>query len=111
MNAMNGIIIVANDVNLRAGWSGLWGAATSGWGGLARLLMWVGVALVVIALVKWAWDRRRSGGMQGSGPMWGALIPGAILVAPAVLIPMILFCFDFIANIVVSILRGATGAR
>ncbi|XKH58638.1 hypothetical protein LG293_16435 (plasmid) [Citricoccus nitrophenolicus] len=97
-------------VDLSAGWTKVIAALESGWSGLLTALTFVGILLIVWALVKWAWDRRRGGGMQGSGPMWGALIPGFILVAPKILIPFLLNLFDIVANLVLRLIASATGA-
>ncbi len=40
--------------------------------------------------------------------MWGALIPGAILAAPALLFPLLLGVLDFIANIAIKLAQTAT---
>lgn len=102
-------IIIANKINLAGQWDKFFGSMTSGWGGLLAFLGYLGVALLVITLVKWAWDRRRTNGLQNSGPMMWTLIPGAILVAPQ-LIKVILQVFDFVANMVVNMFKAATGA-
>lgn len=111
---MNNVMILASGLSGRTvdtagGWNRLSGAITSGWSGLFTAAAIIGVALIVFALVKWAWERRRGGGMGNSGPMWGALLPGFILIAPLLLIPLVLNLFDFIANIAVQVFRAATG--
>lgn len=96
----------ASKVDLSGAWTGFWNTVTSSWTGLANMLTIIGLILVVFALVKWAWDRRRGGGMQGSGALWGSLIPGAILLAPKVIIPLLLWFIDAIANLVVDIIES-----
>lgn len=96
----------ANPIDLSSAWGGFWKTVTASWSGLAGALTLIGVILVVFALVKWAWDRRRGGGMQGSAPLMGALVPGALLLAPQVIIPLLLWLIDALANIVVSIIQS-----
>lgn len=103
---------MANEVNLRGSWLKFWQAVTGGYDGLINMMAIIGVALVVFALIKWAWDRRRGGSMgQGAQPLWGALIPGAILAAPNVILPILLQILDWLANIVLSLVQKATGAH
>ncbi|HEX9229305.1 MAG TPA: hypothetical protein VF885_22125 [Arthrobacter sp.] len=97
-------------VNLAGSWTKFWNAITAGYPGITTMMSIIGVALVVFALVKWAWDRRRGGSMgQGAQPLWGALIPGAVLAAPTVILPILLQLLDWLANIVLSMVQTATG--
>lgn len=111
MNAVYTALPMAGEVNLHSGWATFWGAITAGFPGITTLMTVIGVALVVFALLKWAWDRRRGGGMgQGSQPLWGALIPGSILAAPSVLFPLLLGLLDWVANIAIQLAKTATGS-
>lgn len=111
MIALPMAVPMGGEVNLKGGWGTFWGAITAGFPGITTLMTVIGVALVVFALIKWAWDRRRGGGMgQGSQPLWGALVPGAILAAPAVLFPLLLGLLDWVANIVIQLTKTATGS-
>lgn len=60
----------------------------------------VGVVLVVFALCKWGWDRRRGG--SGGFP-WMAIIIGAVCAAPKALIPVLLWVASVIASVVVGV--------
>ncbi|MEH0110609.1 hypothetical protein V6N00_12935 [Tersicoccus sp. MR15.9] len=93
-------------VNLRAGWGSFWNAITSGAPQITTLLTIVGVGLLAFALVKWAWDRRRQGMGGNHQNLLGALIPGALLCAPAIIIPILLSALDWVANIGVSLLNA-----
>jgi hypothetical protein len=74
------------------------------------MLTFIGTALVVIAVAKWAWDRRRGGGMgQGAQPLWGALIIGGVMLAPTVLLPLALTILDGVANIAVQAFKTMVG--
>lgn len=95
-----GVIPMA-DVNLRKSWSTFWKAVQGQAGPILNLLAVIGVLIVVGAIIKWAWDRRRGGGFGGggnSGAIWGALLVGCLLSAPSILIPMFLLLFDVVAN-------------
>lgn len=111
---MHTIILAAvpmGEVNLKGSWSSFWGAITGGFTGVTALLSFVGTALIVIAVAKWAWERRRGGSMaQGAQPLWGALIIGCLMIAPTVIMPLLLTILDAIANIGVSLFKAATGA-
>ena len=96
-------------INLAGSWTSFWAAIKNGWPDIAFAMAFIGVGLVVFALAKWAWDRRRGGSMgQGAQPLWGALIPGAIMMAPDVLLPLGLKMLDWIANIGLSLIAAAT---
>lgn len=94
------------DVNLKGSWSTFWTAISSGFSGLNTMLSIVGVALVAIAIFKWVWDRRRQGGAGNHQPLWGALLVGALLCAPTVLMPLLLTVMDAVGNIGVSVFRA-----
>lgn len=101
----------ADVIDLSRSWKTFWDAITAGYSGIITMMSIIGVGLVVFALVKWAWDRRRGGSMgQGAQPLWGALIPGAVLAAPAVIFPILLQLLDWVANIVLNLVTTATGA-
>lgn len=111
MNAVPMVVAAASGetVSLKNGWNGVWTAVTTGFPGITTLLTVIGVVLVVGALLKWAWDRRRGGGMgQGAQPLWGALIPGAILCAPALLFPMLLGILEWVINIAIQLFQQAS---
>lgn len=98
----------AEKVDLSGGWDQFWSAlkGASGMDQILNLMTIIGVIIVVFALLKWTWDRRRGGGFGGgggSGGVWGALLVGAVLTAPALLFPIMLTVLDVIANAVVSI--------
>lgn len=111
MNVLPMAVGAATTVNLKGGWTSFWTAITAGFPTITTMMTIVGVILVVFALVKWAWDRRRGGGMaQGAQPLWGALIPGAILAAPDMLFPILLGILDLVINVVISLINAATPA-
>lgn len=89
-------------IDLRGSFDQFWNAITTGTGigPILSLLSIVGVALIAFALVKWAWDRRRGGGGggQSSGAVWGALLVGALLSLPEILLPIFLTFLDVVVN-------------
>ncbi|HEY8717239.1 hypothetical protein [Pengzhenrongella sp.] len=91
-------------VDLAGAWSGLWGriSGASGVSGLITLMTWVGVGMVVFAVVKWAWSRRR-GGAQAGQIGWPIFV-GAMLAAPAAVVPAVLWVCDLGANALVNLL-------
>jgi len=60
--------------------------------------------LVVAAILTYLWERRRGGdgGKGGHTKILWAIIIGAILAAPSVVIPAILTIVDFVANVIAS---------
>jgi hypothetical protein len=103
------VILAKGPIDLAGSWDSLWSAVTAGIGTkLVDLLTIVGVAIVVMALAKWAWDRRRGGGGGGgSSAVWGALLVGALLSAPGVILPIMLQIMDAIANAVYNVWKNA----
>jgi len=108
MHAIITAAVPMADVNLKGSWSNFWGAITAGFPLITSMMSFVGVALVVIAVAKWVWERRRQGGAGNHQPLWGALLVGALLVAPTVLLPLLLTILDGVANIGVSVFKAMT---
>lgn len=94
-------------VNLKGSWTKFEDAVSSAAGieSLLNILAIFGMLLIAAAFIKWAWDRRKSGGMggQGGGAITGALIVGIVLSAPGFVIPAVLGVFDLFINAIVSI--------
>ncbi len=104
----NVMILAAGTINLSGSWGQVWGAVQAAIGTkLTTLLSAVGVILVVGAVFKWLFERRRGGGgafsgQASSGLLW-TLAAGATLAAPGVLIPIFLTILDAIANAVIGL--------
>lgn len=111
------MIIAADDttVNLAGGWDDFWSgiSGATGFDGVQALMTAVGALIVVMAIGKWLWEKRRGGGGGGGGKgsegvLW-ALALGAILSAPGGLIPLILKVLDFVANGVIGVFQNTSG--
>ena len=96
-------------INLTAGWTKLWGAISGVIGGqISTLLTIAGVILVLFAICKYFFDKRRGGSAsQGLGTVMWTLVCGAILSAPQVIIPLVLTLLDFVINTVVAIVNSS----
>lgn len=102
----------AAGIDLVGPWTTLWDTLTSGWSGLAMAMSLLGVALIVIAVLAWAWARRKGGQMnQGSDKIVGAMIIGGTLAAPGMLIPLALRLLQWVVQIAAALLEkvGAFG--
>lgn len=98
------IPMAAGKINLESGWKNVWGIVKSAAPGLSELLLAIGVILVVFALGKWLWDKRKSGGGDSSALMWTAIV-GAALAGPEILFPLLLKLVDWLLNGVLGILK------
>jgi hypothetical protein len=100
-------VAAGGDVNLADGWDKLWNPIKSSFPALPTLLSIVGVAVVVLAIGKYVWDRRRGGGGDSKRLGW-AMVIGALFAAPALVLPLALKVVDWIINTVVQVFQGAT---
>jgi hypothetical protein len=98
-------------VNLAGGWNTLWAAISGAIGGQVMAIMTViGVVLVVFAIGKYFFDKRRGGGVtQGLGVVMWTLVFGAILAAPQAIIPLVLTLLDLIINSILAIVTATAG--
>lgn len=100
--------VPAASVNLRGSWTKFWQAIEGAYPGLGAALGVIGMIIVLGAVAKFLWDRRRGGG--SASPLWGAILIGALLAAPTVIMPIALTIIDWIANMGLAVLKVATGA-
>lgn len=93
-------------IDLDGGWDVLWGSiiSASGMGRVAALAGALGVALVVVSLIGWIWQRRRRGGGGRNAGLVVALVIGAIMAGPNVLLPRLLWIVDAVVNAFVNLL-------
>lgn len=105
--------MLANEdpINLSGGWGTIIDAIGGTLGPFLTLMTATGVIVIVMAVFKFMWDKRRGGGMgQGGSQIGWAIALGALLAGPMLLIPIMLTFVDIIANAVVSIFQSASGS-
>ncbi|GAB3762657.1 hypothetical protein GCM10028864_54120 [Microlunatus parietis] len=93
-------------VNLSGAWTDFWDAVTDkGGAGLTTGAAWIGLLIIIGALIVFLWRRTR-GYADENGPrgwvVW-AILFGAVLAAPGFLMPAILGLVDLIANTAVGL--------
>lgn len=108
-------IAVSAGVDFTSGWNALWGAFKGAMPpGAATLLSIIGVALLVYAIIKFWWDKRKGGGMGGGMGAGGgglssvavALVIGTIFCAPEIIIPIFLKFCEIVANFGTALFAG-----
>jgi hypothetical protein len=91
-------------LDLKGAWTSLWSAINTGtFASIMTLLTWAGVILVVFAVLKWLWDKRRGGGGNSQSLIWTSVLGGA-LAAPNLLLPIVLGLIDMLVNTIASAL-------
>lgn len=88
--------------NISGGWDRLWSAVTSGFPNLTLILNILALIIIVLAGLKWIWARKRGNGNSKDVGM--ALVIGAILAAPGLLVPIALKVIDWLLNIGANLL-------
>ena len=103
MNAVNLAVRPIANVDLTSGWNSLLSAIQGATGNLLGVLAMVGVAMIVIAILVWAYQRRKGG---VSGFPWMMVVLGAALASPAAVIPLLLTILEFIVNFFIGLFSG-----
>lgn len=109
---MMGPSLPAANIDLRGPWNTFMTGldAVPGMNGVFTLMAVVGVALIAFALITIAWEKRRGagGGMGGSGSKLGwVAAAGSLLAAPKVILPVLLWIVEAIANLAFNIVNSA----
>ncbi len=100
-------LLAQQEIDLQGGWESFYGSLRDSMGtGLFDLLTGLGAVIVVVAILKWVWDKRR-GGARTQGVAWAILV-GSILAAPGLIIPMMLGIVDTVANAFVDLFDRAS---
>lgn len=90
-------MILAAAINLSAAWATMWSKVNTGnFADLLNLLTIGGVAVVLGAILKFIWDKRRNQGQ--ATPVWWAIVVGILLAGPGAAIPVLLKIADIVAN-------------
>ena len=104
------MVPATGDINLKDSWDTLWTSVTQGFGKAPQIMTVIGLIVLVFALAKYFWDRRKNGSANAH-PVWSAIIVGGILAAPQVVFPVLLFVADGLANIGLALFQNATGSH
>ena len=101
-------------VDFKGAWDKFWAGFQQGTGtaGIMNLLAVIGVILLVVTIVAWAFERRKLGGFHGSGRTSGKIVAaalvGALLVAPSFFLPLALGIVDLFINAAANLLKNVT---
>lgn len=94
-------------MNLVDGWNKLVSVIP---GGLLAAMTVVGVAIIVIFVLKWVWDGRRGGGGTSMKTFpWMAVIFGAILAGPQLVVPALLSLLQALLIVGVTLFKWFAG--
>lgn len=95
---------MGSSIDSVSAWLGLWARLTGAAGvtDLVTFATWGGAAMIVFALGKWGWARRR-GGAQAGQIGWPIFV-GMFLIAPNAIIPAVLWLVDLIVNTGIALL-------
>ena len=99
----------AGDINFKDGWDTLISAIESAAGSQAlfTILAVAGAVIVIVAVGGTLISKRRGGSLgQGNGKIVGAVIAGALLAAPKVVVPAALWLIDLVGNAVIQVMRN-----
>ena len=100
--------LAGGKVNFAGQWNTLWKAVESVIGSQGTTLMAViGLAMVVAAVAKWVWDRRKGGGGGGNAGLIWVIVVGGLLAAPTVIFPLLLTIVDWLINAGISVFNSA----
>ena len=98
------ILASTTTVNFAGDWNSVNTALNSALGStLITFLGVVGTLLIVFSVIKYIWDRRRTGQGNHTHVMWTLAI-GAILAVPSVVMPSILTVLDAVVSVFLKVL-------
>lgn len=111
MNLAPAVTTMVSQIDLGSAWDKLLRAIGTSFDPILNVATVIGIGIIVVSLITWAWQRRRGGGgmMGQTGGIWGSLLAGAVLCAPKVIIPLFLELLDIIANTVINVWTNTTG--
>jgi len=95
--------------NLRGAWGNAQQIISGALGpGFLGVLAGIGIIMILFAVAKFFWDKRRGNGGNSKG-MWFLIGAGAILAAPEVLMPWLLGIVDWVIMGIGQIIGFFTG--
>ncbi|WP_152364405.1 hypothetical protein [Microlunatus speluncae] len=99
------------EVDLSGNWEAFWQAVTRSAGsGFTTAAAWLGMLVIIGALVVFFWRRTRGRSEEGtSGWVIWAVVFGSILAAPGFLMPAILTLIDVVANTGIGLWQASQG--
>jgi hypothetical protein len=103
------------EIDLSGGWTTVWNAISGPLATFTTFLTAVGVIIIVMAVLKFLWDKRRGsgggGGGQGASSIGWAIALGAVLAGPNLILPLVLEVVDIFANAAINLIKtGAPGS-
>lgn len=105
----------ASNIDLQSKWGTFWSTLSTALGalsGVMTMLTIFGFVIIVVSLLKFLYEKRKSqgaGGVAGqqAKPIYWALALGGVLIAPEVLIPIFLAVFDLLINLFINLGNSA----
>ncbi len=97
------MMILESKMNLAGSWIKLWNPINSAAPKVLSLVAAIGVGIIVISVCKFFWDKRRGGGGNTQGLLFAVLI-GAVLSGPNIILPLLLKLADAIVNVIMKFL-------
>ncbi|MDO4243562.1 MAG: hypothetical protein Q4C85_07365 [Actinomyces sp.] len=74
--------------------------------GLFTILAYVGLGILIAAIVRWFWQKRRGGRIaEGNSAVFWALVVGLLCISPKVVIPIALLILQILANLCIAVLN------
>lgn len=103
---MSNTTTLAANIKLESGWNTFWNAVNSATGTKITSFMAVaGVCAMVFAIISYGWGKFRNRPAQPGTVMW-AMIVGALLAGPAIIIPTLLKLGDLVVALIQKLLGG-----
>lgn len=99
-------VMPTSTIDLTGGWDTIWGAVSSTDPTFFKVMTVVAVALLIGALIGFAWKKRNGGG--NTKPLLWTIVVAAILAGPQVIIPIVLNIIEVLIDLIANIGGGAT---
>lgn len=91
-------------IDLSGVWADAWATLSPDVQELLELISYIGVALIVVSLLTYAWQRRN--GKAKAGPLVWTILIGCLACAPNLIIPGVLALIDGTAGAVIALLNS-----